>query len=244
MDTILKPDAVERRAGAASPEPVEIPKGSTLGDRVNAAIRGFLIDGEIAPGEKLPLRKLADSLGVSVMPVRSAVARLQSDGVLEVAPGRSVRVPVMTNEQFRELMAIRMEIEGFAAEQAATVATEQDLRGIAELEASFQLLGHRRPFRTSAAVRANKDFHFAIYRASKMSALVDIIERLWLRAGPVLFYLHKTSGESATRDAGMMHKRALQALFARDGKAAREAIAEDIRLAGVNLLDSNSFRAP
>ena len=56
-------------------------KATTKGDQVETTIRGFLASGEIGPGEKISLRKLAAALGVSVMPVRHAVARLQADGV-------------------------------------------------------------------------------------------------------------------------------------------------------------------
>ena len=139
----------------------------TKGDHVEAAIRNFLAGGELSPGEKISLRKLAAALGVSVMPVRNAVARLQSDGVLEVEPGRAVRVPIMTKDQFRELLAVRVEIEGYAAEQAALRRDDEDLGRIEGLAASFQILGAGQSTRSSGAARVNMEFHFAIYRAAK-----------------------------------------------------------------------------
>src|SRR5262245_18205620 len=74
----------------------------TLGERVTGELRELLISGRLAPGEKLSLRRVAEALGVSMMPVREAVSRLAADKALEVLPGRAVRVPMLTLAQFRE----------------------------------------------------------------------------------------------------------------------------------------------
>jgi DNA-binding GntR family transcriptional regulator len=220
------------------------PRGATKGQQVEEAIRGYLASGEIGPGEKISLRKLAAALGVSVMPVRSAVARLQADGVLAVEPGRAVRVPFMTKEQFRELLAVRMEIEGFAAERAASARDENDLAAIEKLNASFRILRAGKATRTSGAARVNMEFHFAIYRASKMPTLVEIIERLWLKAGPVVFYhIYLDRIATPSRDSVRLHQSAMEAIRGRDGAAARVAIAEDLRLAGDRLLAEEIFAA-
>lgn len=238
-----------RNAAASGSAPTEArapgARASTKSDQVETAIRGFLASGELSPGEKISLRKLAATLGVSMMPVRNAVSRLQSDGVLEVEPGRAVRVPVLTRDQFRELLAIRMEIEGYAAEQAAANRTEEDLKSIEGLNASFQILGVGPSTRSSGAARVNMEFHFAVYRASKMPTLVDIIERLWLKAGPVVFYhIYLEKFSSPSRDSVRLHRQAIDALRARDGAAARSAIAKDLLLAGNRLLEENIFRGP
>ncbi len=56
----------------------------TLGERVTGELRELLISGRLAPGEKLSLRRVAEALGVSMMPVREAVSRLAADQALEV----------------------------------------------------------------------------------------------------------------------------------------------------------------
>jgi DNA-binding GntR family transcriptional regulator len=231
--------ARDRSAGL----PASTSKRGTKADQVEAAIRGYLASGEVAPGEKIPLRGLANALGVSVMPVRNAVARLQADGALDIEPGRAIRVPVMTASQFRELTAVRMEIEGYAAELAAQSRNREDLARMADLSASFQLLGVRRSSRQYGAARINMEFHFSVYRASKMPTLVDIIERLWLKAGPAIFYfIHLEHAQTQTNHGVVLHRQALEAIQRHDGPAARAAIAEDIRLASERLLDLNVFR--
>ena len=101
---------------AAILETLPIIERRTLGDAAYLHLRELLMSGRVGPGERLSLRSLAGALGVSMMPVREAVTRLVADRALEVTPNRAVRVPVMTATQFREMAAIRVEIEGFAAE--------------------------------------------------------------------------------------------------------------------------------
>ena len=83
----------------------------TLGERVYAELRELLMSGELAPGQKMSLRTVAETLGVSMMPVREAVARLVSDQSLEVLPNRAVRVPLMTLTRFRELTTVRLAVD-------------------------------------------------------------------------------------------------------------------------------------
>jgi len=124
-------------AGSALAEIGVLPK-ETLGDRVAGELRALLMAGKLAPGEKLSLRKVAEAIGVSMMPVREAISRLAADGALEVLPGRAVRVPIMSLSQFRELTRIRLVLEGYAAEEAARNASEADIAAIAEAERIFR----------------------------------------------------------------------------------------------------------
>jgi len=201
----------------------------TLGERVHAELRDLLMSGELAPGQKMSLRSVAETLGVSMMPVREAVARLVSDGALEVLPNRAVRVPLMTLSRFRELTAVRLAVEGFAAEEAARRRTSRDLTEIRRFEEAF--LAEARSPNPSAdqAVRANKELHFAVYRATGLPTLVGIIEGLWLKIGPVLNFDLKVSPERLrTGGAAEHHRNLVAAVEAGDQAAARGALVKDI----------------
>jgi DNA-binding GntR family transcriptional regulator len=204
----------------------------TLGQQVYAELRELLMAGELAPGDKLSLRAVAGRLGVSMMPVRQAVSRLVTDDALEVLPNRAVSVPVMTIAKFRELTRVRVAVEGFAAEEGALARSDADLHALAMHEAAFRREAQSHTPDLARAVRANKDLHFAVYAAAGLPALVAIIEGLWLRIGPVLNLDMKVSGERlAQGGAADQHARALAAIAARDGPAARAAIVADITAA-------------
>lgn len=202
----------------------------TLGERVHAELRELLIAGELAPGEKLSLRTAAERLGVSMMPVREAVARLVADGALVVLPNRAAMVPLMTKAKFRELTCVRIAVEGFAAEQAALQRLDADLAAVRGFDRAFRdeaLSARPDPAR---AIRANKDLHYAVYRASGLPTLVSIIEGLWLKIGPVLnLDLKNSSDRLANGGAEAHHRRLLAAIERRDGEGARQALVADIR---------------
>ena len=147
----------------------------TLGDQVYGHIRSLLISGRLAPGDRLSLRQVADAMGVSMMPVREAVSRLVADEAIEVTPNRALRVPVMSRRRFRDLAAIRAEIEGFAAERAATARTPAQLAGIFAAERRFRALTVTAGADLVEAVEANQSFHFAVYEASGLPDLVTVI---------------------------------------------------------------------
>ncbi len=216
----------------------------TLGDRVAAELRFLLIAGRLVPGEKLSLRNVADAVGVSMMPVREAVSRLAADGALEVLPGRAVRVPVLTLGQFRELTRIRRVVEGFAVEEAARNATAEQLERIAHFERVFREASDSALPDFVAAVAANRDLHFAIYEAAGMPTLVEMIERLWLKAGPILYLdmryePQRLKGGSAMR----AHAALLEALRAKNAAAALAALHADIDAAARHIEQTGRLRA-
>ena len=202
----------------------------TLGAKVLVHLRAQLITGMLAPGDKLPLRPLALQLGVSMQPVRDAVAQLVAERALEVTPKRSVQVPLMRLAQFRELTVIRQGVEGFAAESAARQRGGSERAALRRFEAAFRRQSERRAPDVDAAIVANANLHFAVYRATAMPALVAIIEGLWLRIGPVLnFDMRGGPDRLASGSAAACHAALLSAIERGDAAAAREALLADIR---------------
>ena len=201
----------------------------TLGDRVHTELRELLMGGELAPGQKMSLRSVAETLGVSIMPVREAVARLVADQSLEVLPNRAVRVPLMTQARFRELTTVRIAIEGFAAEEAAGKRSALDIVAMRRFEEAFLAEARSAKPRAAKAVRANKDLHFAVYRATGLPTLVGIVEGLWLKIGPVLNLDLKLSPERLrSGGAAQHHRRLVAAVEAGNRSAARDALVADI----------------
>jgi DNA-binding GntR family transcriptional regulator len=201
----------------------------TLGERAYAKLADLLISGRLAPGEKLSLRGAADVLGVSIMPVREAVSRLVADKALEVTPNRSVRVPLMSAEQFRDLTKMRIAIEGHAAAEAAQHRTDGDLFSIARAEQAMRTESELPAPDLPRAVEFNKSFHFAVYESAQSPILVEIIRGLWLKAGPVInLDLRANPQRLAKGDAIRFHADVREAITAGDGAAARQGIAADI----------------
>jgi DNA-binding GntR family transcriptional regulator len=201
----------------------------TLGERAYIKLADLLMSGRLAPGEKLSLRGAAEVLGVSMMPVREAVSRLIADQALEVAPNRTVRVPIMSATQFRDLTRVRIEIEGYAAAQAALLRAEDDLAAIETAEAAMRRESETDTPDLPRAVEINKTFHFAVYTAARSPTLVEIIRALWLKAGPVInLDLRANPDRLASGGAVGKHAEILRAILGRDAAGARASVAADI----------------
>ncbi|MFZ7091248.1 GntR family transcriptional regulator [Primorskyibacter sp. 2E233] len=211
----------------------------TLSEQVFDTLSEMLLSGALRPRDRLSLRDLAERLEVSMMPVREAVSRLAASGALEVSPKRAVMVPLMTAVEFADLTMVRMLNEGQAARLAAERASKTEIAGVVALAERFEEVLDK-AYGSAAAVAANKDLHFAVYRAAGSPALMEVITMLWLKAGPIInFDIGVDTGAPRSEDitharshhSRAHHRQLCEALRARDGDTAARAIAEDIRVA-------------
>ena len=93
-------------------------KTETLGVRVREQLRHAIMAGLFTPGEKLTLRAVAASLGVSLTPAREALFNLVAEGILELGGNGSIYIPKLDGEAITELTKIRMSLESLAAREA------------------------------------------------------------------------------------------------------------------------------
>ena len=198
----------------------------TLQDRVYRELTNLILDGEIAPGQLVTIQALADSLGVSAMPVREAFKRLTAAKALTVVSGRSIGVPPLSIERLKDLRRVRVELES-----AATVwAIDQFTRkGISVLEYECETMDAAVvESDVKAFLRGNRAFHFEIYRHSGSSVAYSIIETLWLQVSPYFTALNDSEKPVLTN---VHHISLLDAIKKKDATAARQAIRADIDVA-------------
>jgi DNA-binding GntR family transcriptional regulator len=199
----------------------------TLQERVYLRIRQALIHSEFEPGQVLTIRELARRLGTSIMPVREALQKLTVERVLELLPTRSVRVPVLSAEEFADICEARMLLEGHMARLAAERADAADLERIERASRAFPTARGGSP---TVIQQRNREFHFAIYQAARQSTLMELIEPLWVRCGPCTVALFVDLGaEKVKRGALDQHRAILEALRARRPAEAEKAVVADIR---------------
>ena len=197
--------------------------GVTLSEYAYSRICKALITGQFAPGEKLTLRALAQTLAISPTPIREAVRRLAAENALEYFPNRHICVPKMTVEQLRELRDIRMALEGLAVERATKNLSKHEIDRLCEIDKT--IITHRSRGEYHDAVRHIQAFHFSLYRASGMFNLVTMIESLWLRTAPYIMLLFP---DYSKRERGTLRSMILEAIGRGDAVAARRYIEADI----------------
>lgn len=204
----------------------------TMSLEVHKQLRTLLIGGRMMPGEQISLRSTAEALGVSVMPVREAVLRLVAEQALELAPNRTLRVPIMSADQFREITRIRINLEGLAAATAALRLTPEGIEKIEDANADFSREIAKAKPDGPRLIRFNMEFHFGVYQGAEMPMLLRMIEDLWSRIGPILNYdLQRGSRRLQEREPVDHHDRLLAAIKQRDAASAAEALRGDIQTA-------------
>jgi DNA-binding GntR family transcriptional regulator len=109
----------------------------TATEHVLERIRGAILAGDLAAGETLRQEDLAERLGVSRMPVREAIRRLHSEGLVEVLPSRRVRVAALSRDEIEDIYDMRAVLEPLAVRLAVPRLTKAQLRDAAHaLEAA------------------------------------------------------------------------------------------------------------
>lgn len=92
---------------------------NTLADHITQTLRGWVLQGMLAPGERLEEIPLAQKLGVSRTPIRAALANLGNEGLLEHQPKRGYTVRVYQYEDIIGAYEVRAVLEGLACRRAA-----------------------------------------------------------------------------------------------------------------------------
>jgi DNA-binding GntR family transcriptional regulator len=194
----------------------------TLHDRAYLELKKAIMSGAIRPGATITIRAMAAALGTSPMPVREALRRLVAERALVMLPTRSVTLPLMTAEQFDEICRIRVAMEGLVTEKAAGLIAPEALRRMQQAQAEMSRLKRQQ---TSVYLAKNQELHFTLYQAARMPVAMQMIESLWLQAGPLL---NLALSEIGFRSGQDHHRELLDALAKRSVKAARAAIEADI----------------
>ena len=201
-------------------------------------IRAEILEGRLKPGEWLRQERLAQEHGVSQMPVREALKKLASEGLVEHVPYRGVRVVEFSVADVEDLYPCRSFIEGMAARFAAAHITTGELEEMAEL---FERMCRCRTPEDLVEYRElNRRFHSAIFTASRRSFLVRTLAQLW-SAFPTMLWSNvpRVATESAPeRDEPDIeeHSAIVAALRAHDPDGAERAVRCHIEAAGSSLL--------
>ena len=210
--------------------PRSFPQSLTKNDFAYMQLRQLILTGELEPGSPLQQGRLAEEMGVSTTPLREAIRRLNSEGLITLAAHRDARVAEVTRSEAEDLYAVRQKLDPLAAELAATNHTTAEMEGILEAEAQLTPL-------TSGgnidALLAHREFHRRIYRASHNEILIDMLERIWDKADRyrIIGLRHRgDSIEESTRVADEHHELAM-AIRSRDPQRARTVM-------GVHIDDS------
>ena len=180
-------------------------------DLVAALIRELVITGDLEPGEQLRQRDLAQRFGVSQTPVREAMRRLESEGLLLCDTHRGFTVVEPDMGRVGENFQIRAALESLGASLAARKIDAAGLTKLRELNDQMRALADDDD---PGYTELNREFHFAVYSCARSPLLLSLMRLLWasLHGGP---RVSRTHAESACQ-----HDEILAALAEGDAEGA------------------------
>jgi DNA-binding GntR family transcriptional regulator len=205
----------------------------TLWQRVYEHLREEIASGRLAPGAELQEVALAGSLGVSRAPIREALGRLASEGLVTIRPRRGAVVRSLSTEEFLEAYQVREALEVMAARLAALRLGPGGLARLQELTA--RMSEHAARNEVDAFFEANAAFHRTLVEASGNGRLAELYAQL---LGQMNRYRRRSLALRGTlRQSVAEHRAILKALDARDPDRAAQLMAEHIRVPQQRLED-------
>jgi DNA-binding GntR family transcriptional regulator len=199
---------------------------STKSEFAYVWLRDKIVSHEFAPGEILHQSLIARTLGISTTPLREALRRLKSEGLVELDAYRDARTTTLSPEEARDLVEIRLAVDPLAAALAAERRSKED---IATMRASFQI--DALPDRPSITdLVAHRRFHRAIYCASHNEILISTLDDLWDKADRYrLVGLRDRTDERDRATTADEHRHLLDAVIAGNADAASAIMRRHIR---------------
>jgi len=138
----------------------------SVSDEVHTELRRRLIAGHFNPGQKLKEEHIAAELGVSRTPVRAAIQRLVSEGLLETGPKRGAIVSEWRDSDTEEIFELRVLAEGQAAAWATRHITPEEIDRMEALNARIEKAVRTKPKGYLEEIQtANLSFHMALYES-------------------------------------------------------------------------------
>jgi DNA-binding GntR family transcriptional regulator len=191
-------------------------------DLVAALVRELVITGELAAGEQLRQRDLAKRFGVSQTPVREAMRRLESEGLLVCDTHRGFTVVAADEGRLEENFRIRAALESLGASLAARKIDAGGLARLRDLNDQMRPLADDDP----GYAELNREFHFTVYEYAHSPLLLSLMRLLWasLHGGPRVTRTHAESARQheqiiaalAEGDAGAASARTYQHIMGAD----------------------------
>jgi DNA-binding GntR family transcriptional regulator len=187
-----------------------------VSETVAAAVRGMIVDGRLAPGERINEVRLSEALGVSRTPLREALNRLAAEGALSSTPAIGYSVRPLAIEEFEQLYDIRPLLDPEALRLAGLPTPAR----LAKLEALNRRFAAARD--AESAITLDDEWHLELIAACPNRVLVEMIEAMILRTRryEVALLREQPNRLRASGD----HDQILQALRAGDLDAACAAL--------------------
>jgi DNA-binding GntR family transcriptional regulator len=201
-----------------------------LADLVYDQIFDAIVLGNLLPGERLVQETLGEQMQVSRTPVRDALVRLESEGILEASDRGGFLVRSLDRHEVTDLYHVRAAIEGYSAGVAAELGSPEK---VAAIEQAIENASVGSPT-LEEGFEFNRRIHRSIVAAADNSMLLDTFDSVWGRSQSFRMFARLHEAEMSFIHAQPDHGSVLAAIKAGDPRQAKEAMEAHV-LSGLEL---------
>jgi len=198
-------------------------KKKSLQRMVYETLRQAIVEREIEPGEPINIKKCAELLQVSAMPVREALRHLEAEGMVTFTSNRRIVVNQLSREELNDIYDLRIPLEELAVSRCFDHKNMNRLRQLETLHRQMSKNG----MVGAKWFALNRSFHMLLHEMSGSSRLYRILQGLWNSTGPYLRIFSES--KTAVTRANEEHAMILRALRTGDRAAAKRVLREHLR---------------
>lgn len=191
------------------------PLPASLAEHAYHYLRQEIVTGRLIAGSPLRQEKLSGELGISRLPLREALQRLDVEGLVMLRPRRGYFVAALNTDEIEELFDIRATLEASAGYFAALNRTDQDIADISQLLTILDAITTSQPLDVPAFYKANRQFHQRFFACSRRRHLCRMLASAHDGLDPYIRMSTNISSVEASQDE---HRKLFAALIASDGE--------------------------
>lgn len=210
----------------------------SLHDIVVDRLRDLIVEGVLAPGQRLNERLLCEQLGVSRTPLRESFKVLAAEGLVELLPNRGATVASLTVGDLKEVVDVLSGLEAVAGRLAAERIDTDALQNLELLHRA--MLSHYQHEDLPAYFRVNQQIHRSIFEVTGNRTLLDIYLALNLRIRRFRYMANLAPSRWA--QAVAEHEEIMKALRRRDGEALGTLLQVHLRTKTEHVMQSMASR--
>jgi DNA-binding GntR family transcriptional regulator len=148
--------------------------GLAASERVAAYLRSAILDGTIAPGERIRQEDVAERLGASRLPVREALRMLELEGLTELVVNKGARVPTLDTHELDIVYRMRERLEPLALIESMPHLSAAQLDELADIQDRIEKHTDVAEF-----LKLDRAFHLLTYSECQFDQLLNSVTRLW-----------------------------------------------------------------
>jgi DNA-binding GntR family transcriptional regulator len=201
--------------------------GASLHGEVLVRLRDYIVEGNLAEGERIPERELCEMFGISRTPLREALKVLASEGLLDLLPNRGARVRALTTRDLTELFDVMGGLEALAGRLACENITEEEIVEIERLH--YEMYGCYLRRDLHRYFQFNQSIHQKIVAAARNAILSATYASFAGRLRRVRFTANMARDRDRWSEAMREHETILDALRRKAGEELSDILFQHLR---------------